>query len=74
MSTAPPPPSDAARDATNLARLVGLRKMQEGRSDNREAEAEEQQREQGGRLVSGCAYLGSLMCLNKYTCNFKICI
>lgn len=33
-----------------------------------------QQREQGGRLVSGCAYLGSLMCLNKYTCNFKICI
>lgn len=44
MSTAPPPPSDAARDATNLARLVGLRKMGEGRSDNREAEEKQSSR------------------------------
>lgn len=72
MSTATPP-SDAARDATNLARLVGLRKMREGRCGYRRGgKAAEGGR--GGRLVSGCAYLGSLMCLNKYTCNFKICI
>lgn len=51
MSTVPPPPSDAARDATNLARLVGLRKMREGRSENREAEAEEQQSSKGSKGV-----------------------
>lgn len=46
MSTATPP-SDAARDATNLARLVGLRKMREGRCGYRAGGAKQQREGEG---------------------------